>query len=204
MNHTETWCVTLPRVLVTEPLPESATKALLHPLRAPWAAWLPSWAPIPAPPCSQAPPALWDWAGHLQQLLLLPGLLQVRGASLTAGASWVQSDVPHACALQGSPHTASGASSHLPRAPASPTQLFPVRSRAGGSGGSSAGGAGDNTYTPPAGSEGRGDAHAETDGRTDGSGARPAAFQRLPGAVSTCACTCRCRPCSWDTCVSRP
>lgn len=26
----------------------------------------------------------------------------------------------------------------------------------------------------------------------------------LPGAVSTCACTCRCRPCSWDMCVSRP
>lgn len=24
------------------------------------------------------------------------------------------------------------------------------------------------------------------------------------GAVSTCACTCRYRPCSWDTCVSHP
>lgn len=34
-------------------------------------------------PCSQAPPALWDWGGHLHQLLLFPGLLQVKGASLT-------------------------------------------------------------------------------------------------------------------------
>lgn len=40
-------------------------------------------APIPAHPCSQAPPALWDRGGHLQQLLLFPGSLQVREASLT-------------------------------------------------------------------------------------------------------------------------
>lgn len=82
-SEPQTWCVALPCLLVTEPLPQSATKTVLHPLRAPWAAWVPSWAPIPAHPCSQAPPALWDWGGHLQQLLLLPGLLQVRGASLT-------------------------------------------------------------------------------------------------------------------------
>lgn len=35
MNHTETWCVALSCLLVTEPLPESATTTVLHhPLRA--------------------------------------------------------------------------------------------------------------------------------------------------------------------------
>lgn len=55
-----------------------------------------------------------------------------RGLTPTPEHNGVQSDASHSCALQGIPHTASGAWAHLPCAPVSPIQLFPVRSRAGG------------------------------------------------------------------------
>lgn len=127
-SEPQTWCVALPCLLVTEPLPESATKTVLHPLRAPWAAWVPSWAPIPAHPCSQAPPALWDWGWAPPAAAAPPRVAPgERGLAHT-----LQSDAPHSCALQGSPHVVSETSAYLPCAPVSPMPVFPVRSRAGG------------------------------------------------------------------------
>lgn len=147
-----------------KPLPQNATKAVLPPLRAPGAAWIPSWAPIPAHPCSQAPPALWDWGGHLQQLLLFPGLLQVRGASLTPWSVTgcrVMPPTPAHCrapprsvwGLGLPPLCTSVTNPTIPSEEQSSGQVVAALRE----------GAGDNTYTSPAG-EARSDAHAETEG----------------------------------------
>ena len=92
-----------------------------------------------ARPCSQAPAVLRGArGGHLQPLLLFPGLLQARGASLAPRSVRAFRAMPppprllHAAGQP--PHTASGAWAHLPcaPAPASPIQSFTARTGAWG------------------------------------------------------------------------
>lgn len=98
--------------------------------------------------------------GHLQQLLLSPGLLQVRGASLTAWSTMGCRGMPP------SPVHCRAAPTRLPCAPVSPIPLFPVRSRAEAVLAALRGREPGITHTHHR-REARGDAHAGTDRRTE-------------------------------------
>lgn len=160
----------LPRVLVTEPLPESATKAVLHPLRAPW---VPSWAPIPARPAARHPLHCGTGVGTSSAAAPARAAAGERGLAHTWGVTGCTAMPPTPVRCRAAPTPAPCSSvtkSTIPGEEQSWGQWWQLCGRSRG-----------NTHTAPAGSEGRGDAHAGTDRRTAaGRGRRRSRGSRVP------------------------
>lgn len=148
---------------------------------------------------------------HHHHLLLFPGLLQARAAllvlwSISGGCIRVCAPPTSFLHAAGQPHTqhlGPGPTSPVHPFPASQIQPFTVRTRAG-EGGHSSEWEGAGTHVHTAGELSEGVLHTHRLGRQQERGRCHSSGSGSKGAVSTCACTCRYRPCSWDTCVSRP